>query len=87
VNAPVDEPEERVARPDWETEKRVAPVEEDTRKGLAPVTPSTERVAIGVEVPTPSLVLVLSKKKLALFCATSPPVVTKGTDPAVRPER
>ena len=87
VAAPVVEAVERVARPDWLTEKREAPVDEATTNGLAPATPLTERVAIGEEEPIPRRVLVLSQKKLALFCDTRPLVPMNGIEPAVSPER
>ena len=65
-----------------------APEDDATTNGFCvPATQRTESVAIGVLVPTPKRLLVLSKKKLALFCDTSPPAPMNGTDPAVRPER
>lgn len=70
------------------TVNKLDPDEDATTNGLVePFNPRTERVAIGVPVPTPRRVLVLSKKKLALFCDTRPLVPINGTDPVVRPER
>ena len=48
-------------------ERRFAPVEEEIASGLLPPCPLMERVAIGVPVPMPNRLFVLSKKKLALF--------------------
>ena len=55
--------------------------------GLVPPEPRTERDAIGVEEPMPSLSLVLSKKKLALSCVSSPPVPINAIEPCVSPVR
>ena len=54
---------------------------------VCPPCPRTESVDEGVPVPIPRRVLVLSKKKLVLFCDTRPLVPINGTDPAVNPER
>ena len=47
---------------------------------------ANERIEAGVVVPRPSLELVLSQKRLELFCVIAPPVVINGIDPDVRPE-
>ena len=87
VKSLVEDPEVKVVRPVCDTERSAVPVDDETTNGLTPAFPSTARVAVGVEVPTPRRVLVLSKKKLALFCDTSPPAVMNGTEPVVSPER
>jgi hypothetical protein len=73
--------------PFWLTENNATPVDEATINGLTPAEPITDSVAIGVPVPTPRRVLVLSKKRLALFCDIRPLAPMNGTDPAVRPDR
>ena len=75
--------------PEDSTVRNDALEEEATVKiGLVcPPVPTTERSDVGVELPIPRRVLVLSQKKLALFCDTSPPVVINGIDPVVSPER
>ena len=55
----------------------IPPVEE--------VLEAKESSELGVEVPRPKRVFVLSQKKLILFCAIAPPVDINGTDPEVRP--
>jgi hypothetical protein len=67
--------------------KSDAPEDDATANGLLVPAAFTESVATGVPVPIPRRVLVLSQKKLELFCERSPLVVTNGIDPAVSPER
>lgn len=49
--------------------------------------PLTSKVALGVLVPMPSLLFVLSKKRLLLFSVTTPDAPMKGIEPGVKPER
>ena len=68
------------------TESILALDDDAITNGLVfPSIPRTDSVAVGVPVPIPSLVLVLSQKKLELFCETSPFAPRKATDPWVNP--
>jgi hypothetical protein len=61
----------------------------DEARKSEPVTeasPETESVVKGEVVPSPSLLFVSSKKKLALSCDTCPRELAKRTEPEVKPE-
>ena len=75
--------------PEDRSVKKDAPEDDATSmiEDVDPENPCKVRRAEGVDVPIPRRELVLSQKKLALFCERSPPVVTNGTDPAVSAER
>ena len=54
--------------------------------GLPPVIftcPTTSRLVEGVAVPMPNRPLLLSQKKVLLFCEIKPPVPAKSTEPGV----
>jgi hypothetical protein len=69
-------PLERTVRKDALDDEAIVKIEL-----VAPAVPTTVRSAVGVEELIPRRVLVLSQKKLALFCDTSPEAPINGIDP------
>ena len=69
-------PFERTVRKDWLDDEAIVKI-----GVVVPAVPKTVKSAIGVEDPIPKRVLVLSQKKLALFCDTRPEAPINGIDP------
>lgn len=66
---------------------KLAPLEEATVKGFAEPDPCTAKVEATVLVPMLKYLLVLSQKKLELFCASWPPLPANKMEPWVKVAR